>query len=149
METLTSKEFFDQLKTNTLKPCSALKGIIKKSEKDSEVLFAIKGNLTNWVTIPASMIDSVNVLKTFSKEDTTFAVVKLHLKTPTTPEGKVYHELLSLFGKEEKQEGQCGCNNNAMDKHGCQGMQEKSCGETSGHYCHHCGCHQGHPGGCR
>ncbi|MGZ4156393.1 MAG: hypothetical protein ACXVED_04500 [Bacteroidia bacterium] len=53
MEKLTSKEFLDQLKSNTLKSPFILKGIVKKSDKDSEVLFARKGNFGNWTAIPA------------------------------------------------------------------------------------------------
>ena len=47
MESLTSKEFFEQLNTNSLKQPFLIKGIVKKSEKDSEELFKEKGNPPN------------------------------------------------------------------------------------------------------
>ncbi len=150
MESLSSKEFFDQLKTNALKPAMVLKGIVKKSDKDSEVLFTKKGDFTNWVKIPSSMIKSVFVIKTFSKAEERFTVVKLHLNTPETPEGTVLFELLSLKGKEEmgdenwNKEGSGHC---CHSEFGYSGMKGKSCDMGAGHFCPHCGCYHSHYGG--
>ncbi len=143
-EPITSQEFFEQLKTNTLKPVFTLKGVVKKSDKDNEVLFAKKGDLLNWVKIPSTMIESAHVLKNFSKEAETFTVVKLHLKTPATPEGKTLYELLTLFGKEETCEGKFDWKNK-MNKFGHCGMHKEP--EHVGHHCG-CGCHHDHPFGC-
>ena len=55
MESLSSKEFFEQLKTNAVKTPLVIKGIVKKSETDSELLFAKKGDLSNWIKIPSSI----------------------------------------------------------------------------------------------
>ncbi|HET6992556.1 MAG TPA: hypothetical protein VFJ43_14580 [Bacteroidia bacterium] len=128
MENLSSQEFIDQLKTNSFKQNSVLKGIVKKSDNDSEILFARKGDFGNWVKIPASMIESVNVIKTFSKGEETFTIVKLHLKTPTTPEAKVLHELLSSH----EHEGMCP----ACGKHFWMSR-------FFGHH-HGCNCHNHH-----
>ena len=150
MEKLTSKEFFDQLKANTLKPAFTLKGIVKKSENDSELLFTRKGDFINWIKIPSSAIESVIVLKTFSKEDKTFVVVKLHLKPPTSPEGKLFYELLSSIEKEETAGRKCGSENKSMCSCGCGGMKGHCrCGEGAEHFTHHCesGCHQDNHGG--
>lgn len=145
MEALSSKEFFEQLKTNSLKPFFTLKGIVKKSDKESEVLFARKGDFENWVTIPASMVESAIVLKTFSKENELYTVVKLYLKTPTTPEGEVLYKLLSSNENEEMTGEKCSWKNRLMGKcHFC-GMNGKHfCGR--GLFGHHFGwgCHHGH-----
>lgn len=128
MESLTSKEFFEQLKSNSLKQPFLIKGFVKKAEKDSEVLFKKKGgNSSHWITIGSSMIETVRVIKTFIKEGELLALVKLQLKTPGTPEGKVLSELLASSEK---------CN--AENKCTC-GSKE----EHSGYYCK-CGCYHGH-----
>ncbi|MGP8216621.1 MAG: hypothetical protein ACLQQ4_13735 [Bacteroidia bacterium] len=130
METLTTKEFIEQLKTNSLKLPLVIKGIVKKSESDAEVLYARKGDFSNWLKIPATMIESVRLLKSFTKEDNTFAVVKLKLKAPANAEGKVLYDLLSLTEKSCLKE-------KPMHKPGCTIGGE-------GHFCPHCGCHKGH-----
>jgi hypothetical protein len=142
MEKLSSKEFFEQLKTNSLKPAFALKGIVKKSDKDSEVLFAIKGSFDKWISIPATAIESAIVLKTFAKEDKTFTVVKLHLKKPTTPEGQVFYDLLSAMEKEEMKSDKCQPEDGGAEHFSaCQGMKGHcGCHNGCGCGCHHCGC---------
>lgn len=157
METFTSKEFFEQLNTNTIKQSLGIKGIVKRSGKDSELLFKRKGESSNWIAIPSSMVESVKVIKTFAKENETFVVVKLQLKTPTTPEGKVLFELLSsvekscsenkLKGGKFSKEGYgghtCGCGCHHQPNCGC----ECNHGYTCGCGCHHqsnCGCQYQH-----
>jgi hypothetical protein len=129
METLTTKEFFEQLNSNILKQPFILKGIVRKSEKDSEVLFTSKGDCTGWTAIPASMIESVKVIKTLNKESTSMAEVILHLKAATTPEGKVLADLLSSAE-------QCNCNE-------CNIHKSEHYGNAGGdNVCNHCGCHR-------
>ncbi len=160
METLSSKEFFEQLKTNSLKQPPTIKGIVKKAGKDSEVLFTRKGDFSNWITIPDSMIESVKLIKTFTKEDKLFAVVKLQLKTPSNTEGKVLYDLLSLTEKSENKEyskkGEeghvgnyctCGCHDHGYGACGCH------CGCGCGCHGHThcqcgCGCHEHAHGEC-
>lgn len=149
MESLTSKEFFSQLNGGTLKTPFYLKGIVKKSEKDSEVLFTRKGDFKHWAKIPSSMIDKVRVLKTFTKEEILFAVVKLQLAEPTNTEGKALYELLVCGEKAESKGKEKG-----GDYH--YNMEGKYCKEGGEHYCHkcgckkncQCGCHEGHQCSC-
>lgn len=148
METLSSKEFFDQLKTNSLKPAFALKGIVKKSETATEVLFTTKGNFDHWVTIPSSMIESVKILKTFSKDGGTFIVAKLYFTPPITPEGKVFLDLLSVVGGQEMNSG-CGCSDKALN--GCCHHDQEGHFGRGGAWNNgpHCGCghqHAHYPG---
>jgi hypothetical protein len=142
MENLSTKEFIDQLNSNTLKSTFGIKGIVKKSGKDSEVLFTHKGDMGNWHIIPASMIDSVTVIKTFVKEGETYAVAKLRLKTPTSPETKVIYDLFESIMKEDKGirggllEHLYNFAHNHFHRAGCQ---------CSGHGDHKectCGCHK-------
>ena len=141
MGSLSSKEFFEQLNTNSLKPAFTIKGIVKKSDKDSEVLFTRKGDFEHWVPIPSSMIESATVLKTFSKGNQVYTVVNLHLKPPATPEGEVLFKLLSTSEMQEMIGEKCGWKNRLMGRCGCSGMSGKLFGE--GHMNHHfgCGCH--------
>jgi hypothetical protein len=144
MESLSSKEFFEQLKTNSLKPSFTLKGIVKKSDKESEVLFTRKGDFEHWVPIPSSMIESVTVLKTFSKENEVYTVVTLHLKMPTTPEGEVLFKLLSTSEMGEMAGEKCGWKSRLMSRFGHHGMGGKLFGGGCMH--HHFGgdCHHWH-----
>ena len=75
-------------------------GIVKKSDKDDEVMFASKHNPTHWVAIPASMIESVIVLKNISWGDVSYTLVKLHLQTPTNAETKTLYDLLGAIAAE-------------------------------------------------
>ena len=94
---LSSKEFFEKLNSGNLKPSVPLIGTVKPSEKESEVLFARKGDFNNWVHIPSSMVDSADVIKSFNIEEQPVTLVKLSLKTPSTAEGKVLYDLLTAL----------------------------------------------------
>lgn len=142
MEKLTSKEFFEQLKANTLKPDFKLKGLVKKSDKDSEVLFARKGSVEKWIGIPSSMIESAIVLKSFKKEEDTIILAKLQLKKPTTPEGQLFYDLLFSLETEARSGGNCGCHSHQCSC-GCHAHQ-CNCGCQS-HHCS-CGCRSPHDG---
>jgi hypothetical protein len=97
MESTSTKEFLDKLNSGNLKPPAKLIGIAKKSGKESELLFAFKHDLSNWITIPESMIESVTVLKNISDKDNALLLVKLKLKPPSTPEAKILFDLLSIL----------------------------------------------------
>jgi hypothetical protein len=129
METLNVKEFIEKLKSNSLKQRTCIKGIVKNSDKDSEVLFKRKGD-SAWIALPSSLIETVKVIKTFIKENETYAAAKLRLKTPTTIEGKTLFELLSSMEK--------SCSDKSMGEHNHFGMDRKT--EHSDHTCQ-CGCH--------
>src|ERR1700752_3639744 len=100
MEILKTKEFLEKLKTDTLKTSLKLVGVVKKSDKDDEVLFASKHNPTHWVGIPAAMIESVIVLKEFHWGEAKYTLVKLHLQTPTNAETKALYDLLKATASE-------------------------------------------------
>jgi hypothetical protein len=98
MKSISTKEFFEKLNSNNLKPVSKLLGVVKKAEKESEILFAFKGDLSRWINIPESMIEGACILENIpSEEGDELTLVKLHLKTPSTPEGAVLFELLSIL----------------------------------------------------
>ncbi len=144
MESLSSKEFFEQLNTNSLKPSFTLKGIVRKSSKDSEVMFNKKEDFEHWVAIPAHMIESVTVLNTFSKNSEIYTAVKLHMKTPTTPEGEVLFKLVTSDEIKAMPEEKCGWKNRLMGRCGCSGMRGKMFGCGCAHHHVGCGCHHCH-----
>ena len=114
METLTSKLFFEQINSNSLQPSFTLKGMVKKTDDDTEVLFARKGDLMNWVKIPSFMIESVDIIKTYLSDNQITAFVKIHFKTPTSIEGEVYFKLLT--SSESGSGCGCGCSSFHRDK---------------------------------
>ena len=94
MESLNTKDFLEKLKNNSFKSTFSLVGIVKKSDKDNEILFAGKHNFNHWVAIPASMVESVTVLKSIPWGNNQYTFVKLNLNTPTNPETKTLYDLL-------------------------------------------------------
>jgi hypothetical protein len=141
MESLKTKEFLDKLKTNTLKPGLKLVGLVKKSDKEDEVLFASKHNFHHWVTIPAAMIESVVVLKNIQWGDASYTLVKLQLQTPTNPETKILYDLLAATSDDDSHlHGIFGMGSKLMHKF-WHGHGEGHC-QCNGH-CHNpnCPCH--------
>jgi hypothetical protein len=96
-EKMSSKDFMERLNSGNLNPESILFGKVKKSDKDSEVLFSFKSDKGNWTRIPANMIEHVHLIKSFSCEGEKVALVKMHLKSPSDPEAKIFHQLLSAL----------------------------------------------------
>ena len=133
METLTSKLFFEQINSNSLQPSFTLKGMVKKTDDDTEVLFARKGDLMNWVKIPSFMIESVDIIKTYLSDNQINAFVKIHFKTPTSIEGEVYFKLLT---SSETGCG-CGCKSYPGDKNSSCSSSYGKCNSTIGCSPHH------------
>lgn len=108
MESLTINEFLEKLKANDFKPSFVLKGLVKATEKDTEILFSQKQHVLKWVTIPISMIESVIVLKSLPNKDEPSAFVKLHLKSPSNLETKALYELFMSSKEDEMYDCKCG-----------------------------------------
>jgi hypothetical protein len=138
MESITTKEFLEKLKINNLKPAFVLKGLVKPSEKESEILFSQKQDILHWITIPASMIESVTVLKSLPNRYEPSAFVKLRLKSPSNPEANVLYELLMSMREDGRHE--CNC---AMKVMKCTHPSFRT-DSRRGHYCpccgHNCSC---------
>ena len=96
-EKLSSKDFLERLKSGKLDPESIIFGKVKKAESDSEILFAFKGDKSNWIKIPADKIEHVHLIKSFTCGGEKMALVKIHLKAPADPEAKLFHQLLSAL----------------------------------------------------
>ncbi len=96
-QSLTAAEFFESLQQDKLIAAVpiTLIGMVKKSEgKEKAIQFAPGGNCSNWVTIPLELIEDVEILKTIPCKDHTHPLVRLNLKTPTTPEAKIFSSIL-------------------------------------------------------
>jgi hypothetical protein len=145
MESLSNKEFFEKLKTNHLKPAFALMGIIKKSDKDQEVMFTSKHDFHHWIAIPSSMIESVKVIKSFSSAEVNYTLVKLHLVPPTNPEAKTLFDLLTLLVPKKMchEGGSGGMNKSHGMEHGHCGEGKSMHGMEHGDYEKHCHCECG------
>lgn len=139
MEKLTTKEFIEQLNSNSFKQTFGIKGIVKKSGNDTEVQFAFKGDFSKWHSIPSSMIESVVVIKTFVKAGETYVVAKLTLKAPTSPETKVIYDMLESAVEEHHftKEGLVDHMHHFMHH-----LHQR------GQVCPKCGCHKGCKCGC-
>jgi hypothetical protein len=102
MEPITSGEFIERLNSGNLKPVTKLLGFVKKSEKNSEVLFAFKHDMASWISIPALMIESVYVLKNIPDEINPLTLVRLKLKLPSISKAKNLHGLLTILSVKVK-----------------------------------------------
>jgi hypothetical protein len=107
-ELLSAPDFFEKLQQDKLTGFSSFSiiGMVKKSggyEKTIE--FAAGGNCSNWVTIPIELIEDVEVMKIIACKDHSHPLVKLNMKPPKTPEGKIFSALFEAMkvGLEEKQ----------------------------------------------
>ena len=96
-ESLKAADFFEKLqhdKLETTVPFSMV-GMVKKSEgKEKTIEFAPGVNCSNWVTIPLEFIEDVEMMKTIACKDHSHPLVKLNMKKPITPEGKIFFALL-------------------------------------------------------
>ncbi|MGZ3918885.1 MAG: hypothetical protein ACXVC7_01260 [Bacteroidia bacterium] len=132
-EKISSQEFIERLNSGNLNPESMIFGKVKKSEKDSEVLFAFKGDKSNWIKIPADKIDHVHLIKSFTCAGEKMALVKIHLKKPADADAKLFHDLLSALQAKVmkwhmKKMMMCGCGSGEMKNN------------PESHYGHHSGC---------
>lgn len=96
-ESLTPDDFFAKLHEDTLGASLPVRltGMVKKSEgKEKVIQFAPGGNCSGWITIPLEFIEDVEVLRIVRCKDHSHPLVKLNLKTPKTPEGKIFLSLL-------------------------------------------------------
>jgi hypothetical protein len=96
-EILTTAEFFEKLqqdKLSTPLPFGIL-GMVKKTEgKERTIAFAPGVHCSNWVTIPLEFIETVEMIRTIPCKDHSHPLVKLNMKTPKTPEGKMFFAML-------------------------------------------------------
>ncbi|MGZ4037142.1 MAG: hypothetical protein ACXVPQ_04890 [Bacteroidia bacterium] len=135
----------DKLQHDTLRPACLLKGFVKKTDSETEILFKPKEPKGSWIKLPVSVISSAVVLKRISCGEETNTLVKLHLKMPSTLEGKALYELLTAFSAGEKARGSgchccksgCRCRMGLYPHEQCQGHdnwhagpERKSCKNT-------------------
>jgi hypothetical protein len=96
---LTTAEFFEQLKQDKLAtpiPESfGVIGMVKKSGgQEKTIEFAAGMKCSGWVTTPIELIDNVELIQTVPCEDHSHPLVKLNLKAPRSPEGKLLYAIL-------------------------------------------------------
>jgi hypothetical protein len=95
MESINIKDFVEKFDSGTFGQSSKLLGLVKKSDIDSEIRFAFKHDLSNWIVLPTSLIESVSVIKNVSGGDERMLLAKVHLKEPSNVEAKILFNLLS------------------------------------------------------
>ncbi len=70
-------------------------GLVDPKESDSEgIRFAPGMQYSNWITVPVSLIDEVDHLSNQSYGQAEYPYIRLHLKSPTTDEGRVLTSIL-------------------------------------------------------
>lgn len=115
MKIINSKDFFDQLNSDTIKPLITISGYVKKSDDKNELYFSHLNDGINWIKIPSLMIDSVKILS-YNYDELSLGekqiMATLYLYEPTNKEAKILFELINL----EKNNSKCHCENFSMHK---------------------------------
>jgi hypothetical protein len=72
-------------------------GMIRPIEGDDEtIMFARAGDSSNWVKIPASHVEDIQLLHLVHSDGNTHPLVHLFMKEPQSPEGKTFAALAHL-----------------------------------------------------
>jgi hypothetical protein len=92
----TPEDFVDRLSRDEIFRPIILTGLVKASDDDATSLFFARGKCEDWVRIPVSAIEHIEVLDIVACKDHTHPMVKLVLKRPKTEEAIVFLSLARL-----------------------------------------------------
>jgi len=95
-QSFAPEEFLARLARGEISRPIVFTGMVKRSEDDSACLLFARGNCTNWIKIPLSSIEQIEVLDIVPCKDHTHPLVKLRLKRPQTDEGILFSSLTQL-----------------------------------------------------
>jgi hypothetical protein len=87
---VTGTDFLDTFSKGSIRIDFVIKGLVKKSDEEGELLFSRNADSDNWAKIPTSVVKDVLVLNVFSKNNQTIVSVQLHLKVSSVPLETVY-----------------------------------------------------------
>jgi hypothetical protein len=88
------QEFLAKLQGGEISRPVVFTGMVKKSEDDSDYLLFARGNkCTNWIKIPLSSIEKIDLLNIVACKDHTHPLVTLYLYRPQTEEGLLFLSL--------------------------------------------------------
>jgi hypothetical protein len=97
-QTLTASEFFERLQHDAFDAATSvtLFGMAKKSDGDEKAIqFAPGQDCGDWITIPLKAITSVEILRTVACRDHSHPLVKLSMKEPDSPDGRLFSSILA------------------------------------------------------
>jgi hypothetical protein len=74
-----------------------LTGMVKPAEDDEKaIMFARPGHCSDWVKIPADMVEHVDPHGPMACQGHTHHLASLHMKTPTSDEARTFASLVQL-----------------------------------------------------
>ena len=79
-----------------LQPITVI-GTTRAIEVDDQISFALDVDPTNWIGIPLTLIENIEVLGTVKSDGQVNTRVSLQLKEPQSPEGQVF-ALIAIIG---------------------------------------------------
>jgi hypothetical protein len=89
------RDFVDKLKREELESPLVLPGMVKPADdSDDYILFAYGSACQNWVRIPLTTIDSIDLVNLVPCNDHTHPFVLLRLKPAATDEGRLFASLM-------------------------------------------------------
>lgn len=94
---LSASEFLDRLERDDFSDARrvTLVGMAKKPDGGEKAIQFTQADCTDWTVVPLESIASVEVLRTVACKDHSHPLVKLELKPPDTPEGRLFSSLLT------------------------------------------------------
>jgi hypothetical protein len=95
VETYSPREFLAKLREDDFKSTFHITGMVKSfdEEDDSRILFAVGTDCANWIEIPVSMIEKIELVEVAACKDHTHPLVNLYFADPTTEEAQLFASL--------------------------------------------------------
>lgn len=102
--TFSPKEFLAKLAKDDFARPLTLTGMVKANDDSAdELLFAVGTRCQNWTSVPANLIETIDVLGAVSCGDHSHHRVTLTFKTPKSPEAATFAALLSALAGQRSQ----------------------------------------------
>ena len=94
-QSFTPDEFLDRLRRDELSQPTVLYGMVKPDDDSDDYLFFAHGSVCqNWIRIPMTSIEAIELLNFVPCDDHTHPLVLLRLKQPETDEGRLFASLV-------------------------------------------------------
>jgi hypothetical protein len=88
------RQFIEDLRRGALAVPVQVAGMIRAAEENSDSI-QVTRDCSSWVSIPASMIEEINLLGTMKCKDHNHHVASIRFKEPQSEEGAVYARLIT------------------------------------------------------
>jgi hypothetical protein len=90
----------ESLHKNELIVPLTISGMMKAPEKESDhLLLSVGADCDRWIKVPLELIEGVELVRMMQCKDHSHPYVLLEFKSPTTPEGILFADIIASFQK--------------------------------------------------